>query len=295
MPISDLPEPLQDYAASLTPPRWEPVGTYHATETLYCLVKAQLNHHFTEEMLESDSPPPKGNINWAIFRGQFWHESFSAIMGGDMQMTLEWPYGDETLTMLGTNDWREWDPIKNGPWIGELKTCKNIYWYAKNGPGENHLQQVAVYMRMLQSMGEKPLGARFYYLDMTDVIGYKSYPLLEHVYTDEEIEEVVEESKDNAERMHDAYTENRIIDERRDWKTSWECNPAYCQFTRFCHEDNGYPFEPPEDYPHLKEWFAGSAGGKVKKKDIAKLLDPAVVEEMLRARGVALPPWRTKE
>ncbi len=233
--------------------------------------------------------PPLGGLNWAIFRGQFWHKSFSAIMGGDMQMSLDWDYGDERLTLLGTNDWREWDPIKHGAWIGELKTAKNIYWYAKNGPGENHLQQVAVYMRMLQAIGENPLGARFYYLDMTDVIGYKSYPSLQHVYTDEEIEETVGEAKDNAERLHDAYTENRVIDERRDWKTSWECNPAYCAFTRVCHPD--YPFDPPEDYPDLKEWYAGA--GKVKKKDIAKALDPEVVYEMLREKGISPPPWRT--
>jgi len=285
MKLPDLPEPMYKAIIEQNKSRREDVGTYHVTEVLYCLEKAQLIRAALETKRSDDAI--KG-ISWVLFRGQVFHQALQPLMGGGLPLEHIWTtkQGDE-IRMVGEPDWIETDT--EGTIIGELKTCKNTAWYEKNGVGPEHLKQVAAYTWMFNEYAKKhpetpkpTLRSAFYYLDMTGIVR------IQNLFTQSVLDENMAWLKDRAEKLHIAVKNKDLADLRVDWHSSWECNAAYCPFTEFCHPD--YPFEAPPDYPNLEKWYAGPM--KVAKKDIAEnTISTEAVKAILEEAGVKCS-WR---
>ncbi|MEE9569346.1 MAG: hypothetical protein V3W37_08170 [Candidatus Binatia bacterium] len=281
MSIEDLPPAGRALIRSMSGPRYENIGVYHVTETIYCLTKAQLLRLFMDD---SRFISTFGNGSWAPFRGQVFHKFFSDAIGFIYQMTEEWEYKGEALMIKGENDWME---ERDGQWIlGELKTVKNRWWYEKNGAGDEHKKQAAAYIYMLRKAGFPNLKTvRFYYADMEDIIP------VEVTFNKYFLKDNMKELKDRAEVLHDALRGRYLIEEACDWRKSWEANPKYNSFTAFTHPD--YPFEPPEGKEYLTEWFAGPGKMKARAIDIQALIPPAIVWEVLDHAEVTAD-WRER-
>lgn len=278
MKLPELPDPIYQSILNESKSRSEPVGRYHVTEVIYCLQKVQL---IRAALATRRADSAIKQVSWVLFRGQVFHKAFQPLMGNGIPVEYTWTtkQGDK-VTLIGEADWIESD--EKGPLVGELKTAKNISWYIKNGPGPEHIKQAAAYMWMLNNMGQDINRTAFYYMDMSDI---ERIPV---VFDREKLDLNMSWLKDRVERLHVALKNNEIADLRIPWKESWECNPAYCPFTEFCHPD--YPFDPPSEHPDLETWWAGPM--KVARHNIEDNIIPTeAVKAILEEAGLVCS-WR---